>query len=329
MTAKDQVLSALENSRGQYISGEQLANSLFVSRNAVWKAISALRAEGYQIDGATNRGYCLQSDSSILSAQSVGRHLGDCAGAFRILTQKSAGSTNSALKEAAAKGETEGLVLIAEEQTAGRGRMNRGFFSPAKTGLYMSLLLRPKVTAAESPLITIAAATAVAEAIEALSQKPVRIKWVNDLLIGGKKVCGILTEAAMDVESGMLDYAVLGVGVNLVPPEGGFPPELHQVASAVFAQGECPADGTSRLAAEILKRFLGYYCELDIRRYLHGYRERSAVIGRDVVIVGSGETVHALAIDEDGRLVVRQASGEIKALGAGEISIKPAEGFNI
>ncbi len=326
MTAKEQVLSALENSRGQYISGEQLAGSLYVSRNAVWKAIRALRAEGYRIDAATNRGYCLQSGSGILSAQSVGSHLGQCAGVFRILTQKSAASTNSALKEAAAKGEAEGLVLIAEEQTSGRGRMNRGFFSPGKTGLYMSLLLRPKVSAAESPLITIAAATAVAEAIEALSQKQVKIKWVNDLLIGGKKVCGILTEAAMDVESGMLDYAVLGVGVNLQPPERGFPPELDGIAGAVFEQGECPADGTSRLAAEILKRFHGYYQELENRRYLQGYRERSAVIGRDVVLVGSGETAHALSVDDDGRLIVRLVSGEIKALGAGEISIKPAEG---
>jgi hypothetical protein len=125
--------------------------------------------------------------------------------------------------------------------------MNRNFYSPPGTGVYMSLLLRPKVPAADSPLITLAAAVSVAEAVEAVSGSRAQIKWVNDIVMNGGKVCGILTEAALDLESGSLDYAVLGIGVNAKTPDDGFPKELQGVAGAVFGRGEAPPDARSRI----------------------------------------------------------------------------------
>ena len=145
-------------------------------------------------------------------------------------------STNTVLKALAADGAGANLALVAEHQTAGRGRMGRSFCSPSGTGLYFSLLLRPKVPAAEAMSITACAAVAVSRTIEELTGRSTRIKWVNDILIGQKKVCGILTEAGIDAETGMLRYAVIGVGINVREPEGGFPPEIAGIAGAVTGQ---------------------------------------------------------------------------------------------
>lgn len=329
MTAgiKQQVLAALENSRGAHISGEELARRLHVSRNSVWKAVRALAEDGYNIQAVQNKGYCLSQDTDIPSEQSVSRHLGEGAGMFRLSFCKAVDSTNNALKKLAAAGEPEGLVLVAEEQRAGRGRMNRSFFSPPGTGVYMSLLLRPKVSAADSPLITLAAAVAVAGAVEAVSGKRTCIKWVNDVVMDSGKVCGILTEASLDLESGSLDYAVLGIGVNAKTPDDGFPDELNGVAGAVFGRGEAPPDTRSRIVAEILNRFGPYYRELGGRAFMHEYRERSMIVGKEIMILGAGnEQATALAVDNDGHLHVRLANGETAVLSSGEVSVRVLEG---
>lgn len=322
---KDQVLDCLWQARDEYISGAELAGRLGVSRTAVWKAMGQLRSQGYLIESVTNKGYRLSSRSDVLSAAGVKKYLKDQSLSLQVVD--TVDSTNAALKRMAAEGAPQGSVLIANEQSAGRGRMGRSFYSPPGTGIYMSLLLRPRTDAQRATLVTASAAVAVAEAIEQLAGEPARIKWVNDVLFHGRKVCGILTEASMDFETGMIDYVVLGIGVNTAVPAEGFPPELQGIAGAAFGAQQVP-ELRCRLAAEILDRFMGYYACLGSRACYEAYKSRSVVLGKDVQLISPGReplSAQVLDIDEDFSLVVRTADGWLQRVNAGEISLRPAK----
>ncbi len=260
---------------------------------------------------------------SNLSARAVTDRLGASRGFYRVRTLAECPSTNDEIRAAARDKAPGGLVVIADRQTAGRGRMRRAFFSPEGTGLYMSILLRPAVKATDSALITAAAAVAVAEALERLAGRSAQIKWVNDVFWDGKKVCGILTEGVVGAD-GRLESAVLGIGVNLAPPPGGFPEALQDIAGAVYPE-KAPEDARARLAALILEGFYGYR-NLEARAFLAGYRARSLVVGRRVAVTLGEERFTALArsIDDDCRLIVDTEKGTLM-LCAGEVSIRPAE----
>jgi len=323
MSVRDDVLMLLEQHRGEFVSGEELARQLFVTRNAVWKAVSALRAQGYTVDAVTNRGYRLSGESGIFSAQSVRRFLGDDDGWFSVEAVETVTSTNTVLKERAAAGAPEGTVLIAQQQTGGRGRLGRSFSSPKGTGLYTSILLRPKMRAEQALFLTTAVAVAVAEAIEEQSGKPAGIKWVNDIWIDGLKVCGILTEASLDLEGGGLEYAVVGWGINLVEPQGGFPEELRGIAGAVF-DAPPSAEVQSRLIASVLRRFKHYYETFSDRTFWQDYCDRSILIGKEITILGADpQPAFVLGIDADCRLRVRLENGEERLLSSGEVSVRP------
>jgi BirA family biotin operon repressor/biotin-[acetyl-CoA-carboxylase] ligase len=324
MELKNQVLEALEQNKGTYLSGSALAKKLHCSRNAVWKAVRALGAEGHVIAAVTNKGYCLADADDILSPASITKYLGDQKVLFSIEVYKSLDSTNTLLKTLAGQGAPEGTVIVAEAQTAGRGRMERTFFSPAGKGVYFSLLLRPDVNAADATRITTAAAVAVAEALESVAGVPAAIKWVNDVFVGDRKVCGILTEGAFNMETGGMEYVVLGIGVNVATPTGGFPPELAGIAAAVKAASEPGLK--SRLIAEILKRFWSYFVGLEDKSYLAAYKKKSFILGRavDVITGATARRATALDIDGDCRLVVRYEDGETAALYSGEVRIRPA-----
>jgi BirA family biotin operon repressor/biotin-[acetyl-CoA-carboxylase] ligase len=328
MDLKEKVLETLEQNKGHYISGAELAETLFVSRNTVWKAVKALTAEGHRITAVTNKGYCLETASDVLSKAGIEKFLGSDAEIFDVEFQKSCVSTNALVKERAAAGEKEGKVIVAGMQTSGRGRHGRSFYSPEGTGVYFSLLLRPGVTASDAVLITTAAATAAAQAIESVTGLEASIKWVNDIYVRGKKVCGILTEGAFDMESGGLQYAVLGIGINVAAPEGGFPGELSGIAGSLYDGAPADSDIRSRVIAETLRKFWAFYMKLTEKTYLVNYRERSFVVGRDVDVV-TGDLVRrarALAIDDSCRLVVRYEVGKIEALSSGEVSVRPIKG---
>ena len=324
MGTKEEILAVFEGRRGDYFSGEELAERLGVSRTAVWKAVNALRGEGYRIGGAPNRGYCLDPATDILSAQGIRKFLGTALPDLALTVVPTAGSTNTLVREQAGRGAPEGTVILANRQTQGRGRLGRDFFSPADTGLYLSLLLRPSGwEAARAARVTTMAAVAVCEAVEEVSGRPAMIKWVNDIFMGGRKVCGILTEASFSMESGLLEYAVLGVGINVCPPAGGFPPELADIAGAVLPGPE--ADGKNRLAAAVLRRFMGYYSS-GTDDYTARYRRRSLAVGQEILVLSPGGQRRALAVDVDGdcRLVVRYEDGEEARLSSGEISVRLA-----
>ena len=320
---KDQVLEILWSNADRSVSGEELAARLSLSRTAVWKAVEQLRAQGYLIESAPRRGYRLLSKSDVLSAAGIEKHL-DCPG-LRLRYEEELSSTNTALKELGNHGEPAGLALVAGRQTAGRGRMGRSFYSPEDTGVYLSLLLRPALPAAEATKITACAAVAVAETLEELSGRPAQIKWVNDVFLEGKKVCGILTEASLDCESGQLSYAVVGVGVNALEPAGGFPEELREVAGAVFQERTLP-ELRCRIAAGILNR-LWRYCGGDqFRDCFAAYRDRSLVLGRQVELLSPGrepESARVLDLEPDYALRVRLADGAERSVRSGEVRVRP------
>lgn len=239
---KERVLRALEAREGAHVSGAQLARELGVTRNSVWKAVNALRREGYHIDATTNRGYALSHEDDLLSASGIRRFLPADAPLLPTV-RKSLDSTNAEALRRAVDGAPEGTVIVAEEQTAGRGRRGRSFFSPAGTGIYLSILVRPALAAERAHLLTCSAAVAVAEAIEACAGVDASIKWVNDVYCRGKKVAGILTEGSFDLEGGVLQHAVVGIGVNVRPPHAGFPAEIAERAGAVL-----PASDVTLLA---------------------------------------------------------------------------------
>ena len=320
MTTKERLFTLLEARQGSFVSGEELAEALHLSRAAVSKAMKQLRQEGYAIEAVTNRGYRLSGECDILSEQGVKKHLNQD---YQITFAPSVGSTNTVLRALAEQGAPEGTVVIADEQTEGRGRMGRAFYSPAGSGIYLSLLLRPvNADPRQTVTLTAAAAVALCQAIEAVSEKSPQIKWVNDIFLNGRKICGILSEAAFGLESGAPEYVVVGVGINAYTPEGGFPPELAEIAGALW---ERPVPGgKNRLAAEFVNRFWMLYTAGNPAAFLEDYRRRSLVVGKDITVIAGGKETpaHALGIDESCRLLVRYKSGETAALSYGEVRIK-------
>lgn len=319
MTIKQQVLKALVKNMGKSVSGEQLSKELFCSRNAVWKAIKSLENDGYEIEATTNKGYCLKNENVTFSSVLVEKYLKtDC----KVIVLDDIDSTNNYLKKLAEDGEKENTVVIAKHQSGGKGRMGRSFFSP-KSGLYMSILLRPNFSAEKSLFITTATAVAVSDAIDSLSDKNSSIKWVNDVFIDSKKVCGILTEASIDFETGGLSYAVVGLGVNLYHPADGFPEDIKNIAGTVF-DSEISGDEKAKFAAEIINGFFNIYNNFENRDFMKRYKSKSFILGKKInVIKGDKKTpATAIDIDDEARLLVEYETGERESLFSGEVSIK-------
>ncbi len=258
MNTKEKLLELFERSNGKYLSGEEIASELDISRTAVWKAVNALRADGCNIDAVPNRGYRLVSDADVLSENGIRKYLDASLAHNAINVYTVTDSTNIRAREAALAGKPEGFAAVAGSQTAGRGRRGRSFYSPAGTGLYLSLLLRPAALPSRQTLkITTLAAVAACEAVETLSDRKAMIKWVNDIFIDGKKVSGILTEASFSLESDAAEYVILGIGFNILTPGDGFPEEIKDIAGAIFERPQ--KDIRNRLAAEFINRFMAAY----------------------------------------------------------------------
>lgn len=330
MPTRENVLKALEENKGFAVSGGELANSLNISRAAIWKAIQELRKEGYRIDAITNRGYCLAPDSDVLSAEGILPYVKRDFMKGLIHVFKSVESTNLTAKKMALDGAPAWTVVISEEQTKGKGRLGRSFFSPSG-GIYISFILRPSLKAAKSVLITTAASVAVCEAIEKVTGISCRIKWVNDIYKDGRKICGILTEAVTDFESGNIDYIVLGIGINYNAPQSRFPEEISGIAGSLY-EGT-PETGRNRLIAEIINQVLEINEKLLSKDFIREYKNRSFILGKEILIIhaaapnggrnpAEGTPATAVDIDEEGGLVVRHPDGRLETLKSGEVSIR-------
>lgn len=323
MGVKDAVLQALEQARGERLSGGMLAERLGVSRAAVHKAIGALRANGLAIDGVPGEGYRLATSDDSLTAAGVQALLETGFVGRELLAEPTLTSTNTVMKERYLS-RSHGFTLIAEEQTGGRGRLGRTFVSPANTGVYFTTLLHPSLPLTHIQFVTIAAAIAVANAIEQTAGFAPQIKWVNDVLMGGRKLCGILTEATIEGESGAVSSLVVGIGINL-RPNPGWPEDVKAVAGAISQFGPVPR--RAEIIAAVLTHFERAYALLESGQtdeLLEQYRSRLCCIGKRVTVSGPQEKYEAdcIGLDEDGHLLVRDEGGQTRALSSGEISIR-------
>ena len=347
MALRDKVLNVLEEKKGEPVSGESLAELLGVSRTAVWKAVTSLKKEGYPIDAKTNKGYSLSSESDKLSEVAIRACLSklspyekylkeesdnnllnsiDCIGNIIILD--TVDSTNNEAKRLVASAASLedipfGTVIIAENQSAGKGRRGRSFYSPVANSVYMSFILKPTATIENSLLITIAAGVAVCRAIEATcddTQRP-EIKWVNDIFVNKKKICGILTEAISDIESGEIESLVLGIGVNINIPEEDFPKELRDIAGSVKIAPGKRNQFAATLSSEV---FSIYYAMAEGKEIIPEYRARSMMEGREIIVVKgkNEEKATALSVSDNGGLSVEYPDGRREILRSGEVSIK-------
>ena len=325
MSTKNLILELLEQQRGESISGEHLARILNISRNAVWKAVKELQKDGYNIVAVTNKGYCLSDENDIISIPGIKPFLSEKSQFYanKIQVHKSLESTNKTAKEMAVAGAEHGTIIISDCQTMGRGRYSRNFFSPSGGGLYMSIVLRPEAMNFKNPTsVTAFAAVSVCEAIESISTKVPKIKWVNDIFIDGKKVCGILTEAVTDFESGGLDWVVLGIGINVHTRTEDFPSDLQPLATSIYPDEKMPGV-RNRLSAEIINRILGFETLPSETEIFEKYKKRLMMLGKEITVIQNQMKYKATAIDVDsvGHLIAKNENGEIITLSSGEIRI--------
>ena len=276
MSTKDSVLNALENSQDSFLSGEELSKKLGISRTAVWKAINALRQEGYAVEAVTNRGYLLLREQWRITEDSFKACLPAEYKNIKIHIYDTLDSTNIKAKQIAAENGEDRAVIMARQQTGGRGRLGRSFFSP-KEGLYMSILIKPDFDLSNSGLVTSAAAVSVAQSIEEIAHKDAGIKWVNDVYVDSKKVCGILTEGITDFETGRIEHLIIGIGINTTVKD--FPKELLQTVGAV--EGEY---SKSALAASVVSKTIDFIKQIDDPSFIKTYKEKSIVIGKNIKV---------------------------------------------
>ena len=316
---KEQVARYLAEHPGEDISGQQLAEQLQVSRAAVWKAIQTLREEGYAITSSTNRGYRFGLGDDPIREADIRAWCPDNRAPITVLD--TVDSTNQYARRLADEGASHGAMVVANFQSAGRGRRGRPFYSPAGSGLYLSVILRPTQPMGQMLTITLAAAVAVSQAIEQTTGQRVQIKWVNDLFLGRKKVSGILTEAVTSVESGEIESIIVGIGVNC--RECAWPDELGQIAGSLDAQGL----SRSRLAGAIWTELMHWQGRLDDPALLETYRARCLLLGRQVRYEQEGTQRYgrALTVDGQGRLLIETADGGHLALQAGDVSVREWE----
>ncbi len=316
--SRNQVLELL--SQGSYVSGEAISEQLGLSRAAIWKAVDSLRKAGYAIEAKTGLGYRLTQRPDTLSEAEIRAHLpeGLVVGAT-LKTLETVDSTNTYLKQWT--GAPHGTTVVADSQSAGRGRMARAFHSPAGTGIYMSVLLRPTVAPQAFMGFTAMAAVAVCQAVEDVCGLQAQIKWPNDVVVARKKLCGILTELSLEGETGRIDHVVLGLGINV--GQDAFPEELAQCAVSLRQLGYQVS--RPQLTAAVLTRLDALCQHLEQSHlYLEPYRKRCVNLGKALEVIHLNGTVQAVTgyeIDDQFALVVRHEDGHLETLQSGEVSV--------
>lgn len=323
---KHKIIDRLHEEDG-FISGEKLSEEFGLSRTAIWKHVNALREDGYEIESVTRRGYRLISSPDIINYDEVKGELTASLIGKKLIHFQSVGSTNDKAKELAVKAE-EGTVIVAEEQTSGKGRLGRSWSSPGRKGIYASIILKPDMEPFNAAKLTLLGAAAVALALEDCGIES-QIKWPNDIIINGKKAAGILTE--MSSELGIVNYIILGIGINVNQSVEELPPELvDRATSLMIAAGK--AIQRKHLLAQVLNRLDELYAQFkekgDIDQALDICRERSAVIGKDIIVVQGRKQRpgHAVSINHDGELMVRFDEG-LEQVISGEVSIRTEYGY--
>ncbi|MBP3916446.1 MAG: biotin--[acetyl-CoA-carboxylase] ligase [Clostridium sp.] len=323
MMLKSKVLKVLEENKGKTVSGAEMAKTLNLSRTSIWKAINSLRDDGYTINAVTNKGYSLADNTDLISKEGISLYLNKDFSNVDIYIYKTTSSTNEVAKKLALSGAKHGTVVISEEQTQGKGRMGRSFYSPANTGIYMSIILRPTLTAMDSVLITTSSSVAICDAIHKVTGIECQIKWINDIYINNKKIGGILTEASTNFESGTIDYLILGIGINFNNPKDNFPDDLKEIADSLY-NGNSNGINRNILCAEILNNILSIIPKIKDYNFISEYKKRSIILNQEIMYTSGGiySKGRAIDINNDGSLVIKHDDGSIKILNSGEISIR-------
>ena len=344
---KTEILSILRQRDG-FVSGQQLCEEFHVSRTAVWKVIEQLKSEGYQIEAVRNKGYRLTCSPDVMSKAEIESLMRTNWAGHPVIYHDQVDSTNTQAKrlgeELAAGGNMasggndtfdgnkvragHGTLVVADLHTAGKGRRGRSWESPSGASIYMSILLRPEILPDQAPMLTLVMAQSVAEAVQELTGAEVGIKWPNDIVLNGKKICGILTEMSAEID--YINYVVIGVGVNVNTPD--FPEALTKTATSLKIElGQSVK--RSALIAAVMKRFEENYETFIRTGDLSGMQEQynSLLVnrGRDVRVLEPGHEYngHALGINRTGELLVEKEDGTTAEIFAGEVSVRGIYGY--
>lgn len=323
---KETILKLLKEST-DYVSGQELCNHLGVSRTAVWKNINALKQDGYEIDSVNNKGYRLLAEPDILNEMRIREHLDTKWLAKKIIYLPVTDSTNTQAKKLGEDGAEHGTLVVTQCQTAGRGRRGRSWESP-EGNVYFTFLLRPDVEVSRASMITLVAALALAQAIETVAELHAEIKWPNDVVANGKKLCGILTESSTDLE--YINYVVVGIGVNV--NQTSFPEEIADKASSLLLEL-----GHSVNRGQVLGEFLNHFEKLyeifimteDMSGLIDAYNQRLVNCGREVKIIEKDQERirKAIGIDKSGGLIVEDSEGVRESIISGEVSVRGLYGY--
>lgn len=324
---KEKILQMLKEADG-FISGQEICSRLGVSRTAVWKAIKQLREDGYDIEAVNNKGYRLGQVPDVIYEQELRSLLHTKWFGSKILYFDSIDSTNNELKRQAETQVCHGLLAVAEEQTAGRGRRGHAWVSPPGTGIWFSFLLKPQISPDKASMLTLVAAIAVARAISETTGLVSQIKWPNDIVVNKKKVCGMLTE--LSAEMTQVNYVVIGIGINANNRE--FPNEIKETATSLYIESGKPVKRAAVIEA-VGRYFEQYYDAFikagDLSLIMNEYNDMLVNAGNQVrIISGDSEEIYtAVGINPQGELVVKDEDGNIKDIRSGEVSVRGLYGY--
>lgn len=333
---KGEILKKLKGSNGDYVSGEQLSGAMDVSRTAIWKCIKELKKEGYVIDSSSKKGYKLSYVPDIINSWEISEGLDTNFIGKDVYYFPEVDSTNNYAKKLAQEGCEDGTVVLADRQTRGRGRLGRDWDSMDKKGIWMSVVLRPAGGMEDIQIITLAASVAVVAAIEEVFGTKAGIKWPNDIILDGKKVCGILTEMSMEMER--VNFLILGIGINFSQKKNDFPEEIKDKATSlgVYLKDMFGTDISKIRRSELVKIILFKFEEVydkvnkgHVSEVIEEWRKYSVTLGKEVCITFKEKQYVGIAqdIDENGRLIVKCSDGITREVLSGEVSVRGLLGY--
>lgn len=319
---KEVILDYLKDKENKFISGEEISSKLNITRASVWKYINSLKNDGYQIESVSRKGYKLTGSPDILTYEEIRVYLKTNRIGRKIIYKKSIDSTNLECKRIA-DAESEGTAVVGEEQLKGRGRLGRSWTSPPYKGIFMSIILKPDIDMEEAPKITSIGAAAVFLAFKDIGIE-CQVKWPNDIVINGKKVCGILTE--MSGEINRINYIVIGIGINVNLNNDDIPEDLKDKATSLLIEKGKNIDRRILLSG-LLNNFEILYDEFlsgDYSKTVSICRDNSSLIGKEVKIIKNGKEAVGKAIDieKDGALIIQYKNGEKDKIISGEVSVR-------
>lgn len=326
---KEKILEILKANKGVFISGEELSNNLNVSRTAIWKAINQLKNKGYKIESQTKKGYCFIYAPDELTSVEVQPLLKTSILGKKIIYFDKIDSTNNYAKKLAEKEFVEGTVVIADMQSSGRGRLGRSWISPDREGIWMTILLKPNISPLYASKATLAVACAVCNAIFKISSLKAMIKWPNDIVVNGKKLCGVLTE--MGAELDKINYLAVGIGINVNISEKSLSQDIEKIATSIKIEAGKEIQRKA-LVAEVLNEFENYYKQFiidgSIDFLLDEYKSKLAIMGKKVKVMGKQEIIGVVEnVNSEGHLIISLEDGRIEEIISGEVSVRGLNGY--